>query len=64
VSPQHAAAERVCFALPGDRESGAFQPQVDPANAGEQRTDIHASASIVRARRCRSAAPLASHRPQ
>jgi hypothetical protein len=46
VAGEDAAAPRVELALPGDAHAGAFEAQIDSADAGEEASDIHVSPRV------------------
>jgi hypothetical protein len=50
VGGEDAAFPRVGFALEGDAESGAFEAEVESADAGEEAPDEHSSSSLMRCR--------------
>jgi hypothetical protein len=52
VFREYLPAPRVDLDLPGDRHPGAFQAEIESADAGEQRQDVHRLSRIL---------PLASH---
>jgi hypothetical protein len=51
VFGEDAAAPGVGFALPGDVHPGAFESEVDAADAAEKASDIHASSRYLRSSR-------------
>lgn len=56
VFRENSARVRVNLALPSDPHAGALKPQIEAANASEQRTDFqlfnHVNPMSVRCRRC------------